>query len=928
MNTFYSNSSTLVGNFFLSASPLVYGDFEIFLIVSGPSSDQYYHNTSIPVKILNSMTPNPPPLLSTAQFSNDGGSVLVYFSAPTNKANILTVFFACSLVFEFYGDILSTCSWVSSTIVKINLGINKLLSVSDFITVKSNIVKASCTDLCDMYGLAQSQTVIISAPINPVVPNIIVAVPPSLSSCDDVIIDSSSTTGFGGRPLIDVQWTVSKTIAGVTYPDDDILYELESHSNNILKEIIISKTLFTEATYTLSLSITNFLGQSSSSTAIFTIAVNPNLPIVQILGPSVISISPIQQLSLQSTISRSSCAYTDSAVTYYWEVFKFGSSQALGIKSISVNPTMFTLSSYSLEAGNVYTFKFHATAGMSKESKYSAISSSTSVEVHVYHGNIIASIVGGSSRLISWSQPFSLDASLSYDEDSGTSSMLDFRWSCAHKSVLYYGQSCDSLFGSLSRNRDILSLDLNSGSNFAYDTVYSFQVQVTDIATGRFAITVVDIQVLDVRGSTTVTKIMNTVLRSNANSKLIIDGSVQASYDVFCQRSAYASDGQSIVLNSNTPKSQVFPLVSLSSTSDFPLSVAANSFIPGSTITFRLTAYKADNPLFQSYAETVIVINAPPSGGILSCSPLVNGVCKGEALKTIFTVTTTSWTDDASDFPLSYKFVYSLDPTLSPLIVQSQSSSNKVSTDLPADLEAQTYQISMFVIVYDQSSASANATILITVHAVKLNSTALNDYFNEKIRLSESSGNPDFISQCIANIANTINAVNCSAASTSYCASLNRKPCLATPQTCSECLDGFVGLLGDANFICSNKRRLSVQLGNACKADEDCSLGYCSGEVCSAPALLCPSVVPQSICSGHGSCQYKDSSGRTLNRICTIHDPDCSRQCICYEGYGGSSCSLTYDELIVNDLTRFKLCDLIMKVKRSTDNSSQLLESL
>jgi hypothetical protein len=234
-----------------------------------------------------------------------------------------------------------------------------------------------------------------------------------------------------------------------------------------------------------------------------------------------------------------------------------------------------------------------------------------------------------------------------------------------------------------------------------------------------------------------VTKITNTVLRSNANSKLIIDGSVQATYDVICQWSAYASDGQSIVLNTNTPILQAFPLASLRSATDFPLSVAANSFIPGSSVTFRLTAYKADNPLFQSYAEIVIVINAPPSGGILLCSPFVNGVCKGDALKTLFTVTTTSWTDEASDFPLSYKFSYSLDSTLSPLMVQRQSSSNKVSTDLPAGLETQNYQISMFVIVYDQSSASANATILITVHAVKLNSADLNKYFEEKIRLSK-----------------------------------------------------------------------------------------------------------------------------------------------------------------------------------------------
>ena len=51
----------------------------------------------------------------------------------------------------------------------------------------------------------------------------------------------------------------------------------------------------------------------------------------------------------------------------------------------------------------------------------------------------------------------------------------------------------------------------------------------------------------------------------------------------------------------------------------------------------------------------VLIVNAPPIGGRTIVSPL-----SGDALMTDFTMSTIGWSDDLSDYPLSYRFSYQL----------------------------------------------------------------------------------------------------------------------------------------------------------------------------------------------------------------------------------------------------------------------------
>ena len=88
-------------------------------------------------------------------------------------------------------------------------------------------------------------------------------------------------------------------------------------------------------------------------------------------------------------------------------------------------------------------------------------------------------------------------------------------------------------------------------------------------------------------------------------------------------------------------------------------------------------------------------------------------------------------------------------------------------------------------------------------------------------------------------LASSMAAVNCTLAPD--CASLNRTSCLEMPQTCSSCLDGYIGIVGPSNQMCVKKasvvqgsqrrRRLTIagygEIGDFCMRHGDCLYGFC-----------------------------------------------------------------------------------------------------
>jgi hypothetical protein len=103
---------------------------------------------------------------------------------------------------------------------------------------------------------------------------------------------------------------------------------------------------------------------------------------------------------------------------------------------------------------------------------------------------------------------------------------------------------------------------------------------------------------------------------------------------------------------------------------------------------------------------------------------------------------------------------------------------------------------------------------------------------------------------------------------------------------------GFYGIVGDSNTICYNESSTLGAVGDACNLDSDCLYNVCRSDICKAPALQCA----HPTCSGHGDCVFIDISNNVLDS-CTIVQTSCYAICNCNDGYGGSDCSKTQQQV-------------------------------
>jgi hypothetical protein len=72
-----------------------------------------------------------------------------------------------------------------------------------------------------------------------------------------------------------------------------------------------------------------------------------------------------------------------------------------------------------------------------------------------------------------------------------------------------------------------------------------------------------------------------------------------------------------------------------------------------------------------------VTINEPPESGVVAVSP-----GRGQAVRTEFTIRTSSWQDDVADYPLQYTLFYYLQSPDEPQIVKGGSAVPYVDTVL------------------------------------------------------------------------------------------------------------------------------------------------------------------------------------------------------------------------------------------------------
>lgn len=464
----------------------------------------------------------------------------------------------------------------------------------DNITLKTDSkIQALCTsiDCSNTQQLPgqQQDEVIISPPDNPIVPNIIFNIPTFVPYCETLDIDISLSSGSGGRNFTSLVWKVFilSTKTNQLEEASTISDYLSSLGNNLLSLRKINH-LIPDSIYYITLSLSNFLGMSSSSSTTINISSNPNVPIVRIIGSKILSLYSTDQLYLDTIIILSKCITTDYNLTYQWIVEQQQQHdddvdndifEPIQVISESKSKSKFLLSkvSPSLRSKNIYKFSFIVTS-TSTLSTSKEISSIDSIIIHILSGNIIAQIQGGSKRYISTYMPLILDASLSIDVDnhhniasSTTTSAttpivyenLKFQWSCIYRQYNdLYGTNCpNAIFEQSISNQPILSIDINILQNntiFNPYYIYGFYVTVSSSSSSsihddqRSSISSeVLISIVTTSSSTTDTFTTSTTYVSidsnvkmvNSNGSLLLDGYISAkNYGIYALWSIFNDD--------------------------------------------------------------------------------------------------------------------------------------------------------------------------------------------------------------------------------------------------------------------------------------------------------------------------------------------------------------------------------------------------
>ncbi|KAG3237801.1 hypothetical protein PI124_g17218, partial [Phytophthora idaei] len=601
---------------------------------------------SLNVKIVETKDTTPPPKLLDAKFLDTAVGLTITFDRAVDRTTLTTDNFACSVLFDLPSATDSTsycgaspaCTWqTGSTSIRFVFGQGVRVEPGSTLTLRGNLLKSTAAaELA-----APATTVTISAPDKPPHPQVLVSGAASLGMCDDLVLDGSSSSGSGGRPMTYTWMLVNTTSVTSTSLDavTALLTSATTTSNATIK--IPAPVLEADGTYSFILLAKNFFGKTGNSNEILVKKSGLALPSVAIKGGNLQGAYRANELVITASASYPSCSGpvttdTDAAVstgvdmTFTW-LQVAGDLTATQFKSTSPNPRILKLPARTLTVGVSYVFRL--VAAMASNLK---VNNSADVQVGVARTDLTAMISAG-NRSIGVEQDLALDASLSVDPDDVQNSVsMQYSWTCwtLNASTQVYDVAC------LTATGETLTLDTQAKITVAASTVNPNTVY-------KFALTVSK----DTRISSTSVFIIMTPgsppkvsidalgsAKVNSNDRVILKGKVASKLPV-------TKTEWTIVGASDATMSSVFAVPR----GRLMMLVSEGKLTPGVSYKFQLNA--TDSSGQTGSATITVVVNSPPSSGSLSVTPAV-----GCALEDKFSVLVSDWVDE--DLPLKYTFKY------------------------------------------------------------------------------------------------------------------------------------------------------------------------------------------------------------------------------------------------------------------------------
>jgi len=211
------------------------------------------------------------------------------------------------------------------------------------------------------------------------------------------------------------------------------------------------------------------------------------------------------------------------------------------IVTTSKNPTTLLLPRYSLMTG--FTYRFVVTVTVATGDFASSL-----VSAYVQHNSISATISGGLTQTPSVREPYTLDASNSFDKDinpllTQSRDALKFKWSCFVTSANNYGTDCQYIFANAT---DLISPTVTV-SNVTFGIQYTVTVLVSSDDGRSTPATVILNPIPD--GVANIA-IFSNLKQVNYNSQLILFASVKARAS---QSLAWSIVGSTLNLGNSNP---------------------------------------------------------------------------------------------------------------------------------------------------------------------------------------------------------------------------------------------------------------------------------------------------------------------------------------------------------------------------------------
>jgi hypothetical protein len=911
--------------------------------LTGDSLDEYETGDGyagyIAYEVGASDSETPPPELASAKFGDAGNRVLITLDSASDQGSRglglagSYVAFPCSELFEIESiNDDAACMFTSSSTVEATMGSSAATGIGDSVVLLEGKLYAFCDQTsCNSWSPSGTSSATISGPDTPLTPTVSITGVSSVPSCNSIQIDASTSSGSGGRSWSAFSWSFFATSSESA--SDDVAAYLDNVNNEVTFNpvlVIPNEILVAGEAYYFKLTLTNFMGESTTSSHWFEVMVQiGSNPLVAIVGEASRTMLREEALSLFAEGQAAACpdevAKIIPIANYLWTVEEEGADADPGLASISVDNRYFKLAQGSLKRGSTYVFTVKVTDDY-------GLSSSAQVRVEVGYGPLVAVVSGGGRAVAAdTSSAVVLSGVSSYDADfpqesAGVADGFSFAWSCV-ESTPQVGRECDGFYGfdTVSAEElvlgttEIAALTANSDPD-ATSTTFSFELVFTGPSGERSASVSTSLEF--VAGDPPEVAIEPILVEKvNPSKKLQVKGSVvpHPTYDTLLKWSSEEVQDLSTVANS-----QLETVVAPGVDTVFFNLVVANGALTGSMYSFRLTA---SNDNGAGYADVQVVVNSPPLGGVVEVNNGQDGdegSAVGVALDTMFKITASGWVDDVLDLPLTYSFYYVVgdveggvltDDVVTTQLAYESLSPSKENVLLPVG-GGKNNTITVVARVGDKYGSKSNAALAkATVTAPVLTTEELSQKTSDLTQGALAEGNTDLVFQVLEGASSVLNDDRTACDDAPDCVALHRRSCEdgVLANTCGKCEAGYLGADGggiaagndecvseagdcqngvqdgdESDVDCGGSGCGKCAVAKKCGTDDDCYYGGCTDGVCAAPLKSCA----VSDCNGNGECMSFDANGDAMAEGLGCYENDaCSVECVCSEEYYGAACS-------------------------------------